>query len=203
MKFPKSIGAFLSLVLVMVLFCCAFTCTKPASGTQAFYQGLVTTHTALTTIAANPTSVVAVQYKTQINQAIASQNAADASFMTFYANQSGDSTVLVANIATVSSDVVALVADFTAPLSPAKAAKMRAKFSAAKMKASASGASVTFQDILPILQIALGVAQGFIPPQYGPLAQVALQVLQSAIAANTSAATSIDLTVLTPIAKIP
>lgn len=200
------------------------SCTKtpvtvpgaPSSVLGGVYVSLVGIQGVLQAIPNQPISLTS-KYKTQIDQADQSYNAAVSLFQALVQLPSvatNQQTQITNLVATATSDFLLLIAAFTSDVSEtgsvaAKDTVNDLKKHAISMRpytrmgfhSNAATANVSWTTILTYLEIAAGVAKAIpIAAPYAALAQVILQLVQAAVTAAQGAQSQFDLTKLTPVA---
>lgn len=171
------------------------------------YDTLLTSRAALVTLSAKVKTQYP-KYTNAMNTAIASYNAAFASYSTFRTTPTAGTAELATQIGQVTVAIVQLETQIQQDMKPSAEVVMQAnlKYGNLRNKYSAhSTAHISVADILTELEIAAAVAQAI--PQaspYAALAQFVIEATSQAVAAMQSASGRlIDLSQIGPIALLP
>jgi hypothetical protein len=206
-----------ALFVIFALFLSTACGTKPqpittkAQFDQDAYVSIISAGTALNGFKSAPAVYVDL-YKTQVNQAGASYNAFVEVYKVYLDGTGGDIASIGLELGTLTSDIAVLVADFSDPIMPAKAAAdMKTKLSAAKTKREAAfkagtavSANISFQEVIAILSIVAGYAKIYPPAApYAELASFVLQLISQVQGAVKAGGSTIDVSKIPVFTPIP
>jgi hypothetical protein len=195
---PKSVAALMAGLLTLQgcrLYCTGPVATpqpvtaqpQPITADQTLFKTLVTAQAALESLNANDNAFL-LRNRATVNGVILAYNASESAFA-LYARGGGNVSVVQADEAALTAELVQLTASLVQPMDHRTAASMHVTYNAAKP-------AVNLQTILSYLQTAAEIAQTIpVASPWASLAEVVISMVQKATAANRTA-TGVDMSQL-------